>query len=611
MHKIKSLNIVLLLSFFLFVFKWICSYYFFNDDLSVKIIFDTPSDGYFYYIYTEALSSLKFNESFDIVNTDLKNIPTPFYAVLLPAILLKFFGNFSILILEFVFIFLFLLIFFNIFKKLNFSNLTSITFSLIIFFVPTFIDLLGINNLPYVISLNEIYNLRFPRPLIVNIFFYLFIFFLITIDDDSIFTKKNFVYIAIILSFSLSSFYYFFILEILTLSFFMLFKYKLSEIFNSIKIKYYIIFFLVFIFLLTPFVYFIFTSEPNYMERLYVIELSLEKKTILLKYLISKILNIKTISLIILISLLNFYSNKVKLINYNKINIFYYLFLSSLLSPFFFILLSSTTGLVYHFINLIVICSFLYFFIFSVSFIKEKIKIKKLNNYTNYLTIFFIIGLYNLNIFNYFNSKSLDNNYVLYREAFKNMTNLIKINDDIKLLTFDSRLMVWSILNNVKEIKPLSGQLVPKTHSMIEDDLINTFKYLNLDSSSFLKFFENKISSWRLYNPNTQLFFWGKYSASKLKTFNNSKNFEEAELKMINKTSPLNVQSIAIPREEIKRLKSKFDNMDDVNLYEPNVIFLDRNIFFKNITVNNILKCNKISNEKIIIYSKLKNNSEC
>ena len=602
MHKIKSLNLVLLLSFFLFVFKWMCSYHFFDDDLSIKIIFDTPSDGYFYYIYSEALSSLKFNESFDIVNTDLKNIPTPFYAILLPAILLKIFGNFSILILEFIFIFLFLLIFFNIFKKLNFSNLTSITFSLMIFFVPTFIDLLGINNLPYVISLNEIYNLRFPRPLIVNIFFYLFIFFLITIDDDSIFTKKNFVYIAIILSFSLSSFYYFFILEILTLSFFMLFKYKLSEIFNSIKIKYYIIFFLVFVFLLTPFVYFIFTSEPNYMERLYVIELSLEKKTILLKYLVLKILSIKTISLIILISLLNFYSNKVKLINYNKINIFYYLFLSSLLSPFFFILLSSSTGLVYHFINLIVICSFLYFFIFSVSFIKEKFKIKKLNNYTNYLTIFFIIGLYNLNIFNYFNSKSLDNNYVLYREAFKNMTNLIKKNHDIKLLTFDSRLMVWSILNNVKEIKPLSGQLVPKTHSMIEDDLINTFKYLNLDSSSFLKFFENKISSWRLYNPNTQLFFWGKYSASKLKTFNNSMNFEEAELKMINKTSPLNVQSIAIPREEIKRLKSKFDNMDDVNLYEPNVIFLDRNIFFKNLTINNISKCNKISNKKIIIY---------
>ena len=144
-------------------------------------------------------------------------------------------------------------------------------------------------------------------------------------------------------------------------------------------------------------------------------------------------------------------------------------------------MLSSTTGLVYHFINLIVICSFLYFFIFFVSFIKEKFKIKKLYNYTNYLTIFFIIFLYNLNIFNYFNSKSLDNNYVLYREAFKNMTNLIKINDDIKLLTFDSRLMVWSILNNVKEIKLLSGQLVPKTHSMIEDDLLNIFKYLNLD----------------------------------------------------------------------------------------------------------------------------------
>ena len=60
----------------------------------------------------------------------------------------------------------------------------------------------------------------------------------------------------------------------------------------------------------------------------------------------------------------------------------------------------------------------------------------------------------------------------------KNVTNLIRENKDISLLTFDPRLMVWSILNDVEEIKPLSGQLVSKTHLMIENDLIDSFKFL-------------------------------------------------------------------------------------------------------------------------------------
>ena len=55
MQNIKDINNILLCTFFLFIFKWIFSYLFFNDDISLKIIFDTPSDGYFYYVYKEAL----------------------------------------------------------------------------------------------------------------------------------------------------------------------------------------------------------------------------------------------------------------------------------------------------------------------------------------------------------------------------------------------------------------------------------------------------------------------------------------------------------------------------------------------------------------------------
>ena len=47
---------------------------------------------------------------------------------------------------------------------------------------------------------------------------------------------------------------------------------------------------------------------------------------------------------------------------------------------------------------------------------------------------------------------------------------------------------------------------------------------------NFLNFFENKETEWRLFNPNTQLFFWGRYTASTLKTYKDSKDFEQNEL---------------------------------------------------------------------------------
>ena len=200
---------------------------------------------------------------------------------------------------------------------------------------------------------------------------------------------------------------------------------------------------------------------------------------------------------------------------------------------------------------------------------------------------------------------------MLYRESFKNITNLIKDNKDISLLTFDSRLMVWAILNDVKKIKPISGQLVPKTHSMIENDLIDTFKFLKLDFIDFSKFFKNQLSSWRINNQNTKLFFWGRYSASKLQTYQNSNDFSPEEQDMINKTSPLNVQSIAIPINEMQRLKNKFESRVINDEFNPNLIFLHRKKFIDNVSIENITKCKKISNKEIIVYSKLDNNSKC
>ena len=67
--------------------------------------------------------------------------------------------------------------------------------------------------------------------------------------------------------------------------------------------------------------------------------------------------------------------------------------------------------------------------------------------------------------------------------------------NEINLLTFSPELMVWSIINGIKNIVPLSGQLVSKKHKTIENDLIYTFKFLNLNKKLFLEFFENKTTN--------------------------------------------------------------------------------------------------------------------
>jgi len=598
----NSFFFIFFLTLFLFTFKWIFSYIYFDDDLSIKVIFDTNSDGYFYYVYTEALSSLNFNNSFDTNINNLKNLPLPFYAIFLPSLLFKVFGNFSVLIVEFIFIFLFLLIFFSIFRKLNFSFLFSILLTLILFNIPTFIEIFRLNSLPYLTALNELYNLRFPRPIVVNLFYYIFILYLLLLEKENVFTYKNFFFLAIILSFSLSSFYYYFIIQLISFFFILLYYFKVKELLNFKIFKYYFFSIGIFICISLPFLYFLFTSEPDYQERLYIINLEVDKKIILLKYLFSKLFSIKSLLLLSFLFIINFLYNKKKLFNYNKINIFFILIIASIISPFFFITLSTKTGLVYHFINLIVLNIFLYIFILITSYFFKKFSTLK-KNYLYYFFIFIFLFFYNFNVYKNFNTKYSDENYKLQRKGISQATKIIKnINiDKINILTFDSRLMVWSIFNGVNQIKPLSGQLVPKKHEMIENDLIEAFKFLNLNNTSFIKFFENRLAGWRLFNPNTQLFFWGRYSASRLKTYNNSKNFKPNELELINKTSPLNVQSIAIPLEEFYRLDNKFKNFTAQNKFMPNLIVINsNNETLKNSRIENY--CKIFSNKMIEIY---------
>ena len=96
-----------------------------------------------------------------------------------------------------------------------------------------------------------------------------------------------------------------------------------------------------------------------------------------------------------------------------------------------------------------------------------------------------------------------------------------------------------------------------KTHS-IEDQVIDSFKFLKLDVNDFLKFFENKKDGSLYKNENVATFMYMTYTANSLQTFNNSKNFDKEILDFIENTSPFYNQQLIIPNEEFERLEKKF-----------------------------------------------------
>jgi hypothetical protein len=578
----KHIISIFLCAFILFAGKWAFSLYYFDENIDVKILFDTRSDGYMYYPYIKALAGFNFNNSFDIGINELKNISLPFYAILIHSIFLNIFENWSFIILEFICIFFFLLIFYYIFLKFKFSKILSITLSILLFVIPSLVILLNLDQIPYINNLNNIYSLRFPRPLISNLFFYYFIILLINISKKEVFKIKDYFILGAVLSFSFSSFYYFFVIKVISFFLFLLFKYKF-DLYSHIKdkIKYYFITIITFIILSLPFLINLYFSEPDYAERLCIIDLTLNRKILLIKHLFLKFIEVKFLSIIILTSILTYFYNRNKITNYKIINISFIIFLSSIAAPFIFITFSPKSCLVYHFNNLIILCGFLCLFFISINFFIFSLKDRFKNKELSYLSISIIvlIGLYNFENYTHYKSNYLDAAYKDRRSNFNLITKEIdrlKIqNKNLSILTFDKELMVWGIMNDVKNIIPLSGQLVPKTHSMIESDLINTFKFLNLDENDFIQFFENKKRGWRYLNNQTQLFFWFRYTANSLKTHNESKNFKKDELSFILNTSPLHVQSLAISITEFERLKLKFINYNVNKPLRPDIVLLN------------------------------------
>jgi len=590
MFRNKNINTILIISIFLFSVKWILSFYFFKENLLVRIISESVTDAKLYYPLIKYLAFFEFNNSFDPYVNDLKIIALPFSGIFFHSIFYKIFGYSTFIILEFFAIFIFLLLFYKIFSHFL-SDSESILLSLFLFTIPSIITILNIENLPYINLLkSNFYTFRVPRPMISSLYLFAFLYLLVSMEKDEIFNKRKFIFLGIILGFSLSSFFYFFVIEATAFLFFLIYKFKFNFL-KKIFVQYKNFLLSAFFFLLSilPFSLNILLHEKDFTKRTCVFNLDFEKKKILLDHYLNGYIKIEFLLFFITSSFLVYLANKKKILNCEIINIFFILFLASVFAPTIFIVLSNKACNLYHFNNAVFVWAFLFSIIYFITTLKHFFKIE-LNIYLCRIFLILITFLYCLNT--YLEKEKKYSNQLVRNERmeFQKITKLIDDNmviSDSTVLTFNSDLMIWSILSNVKYLSLINGLLVPKTDAMIENDLIKSFKFLNLNAYDFKYFFRNKKEHWRYFNYNLGTFFTYKYQANSLKTFNNSKNFDSEVAKYIFSSSPLYQQQSAIPNEEFVRLEKKFKKTKLENFDKPEIIILEKlKPISKNIVIN-------------------------
>ena len=111
----KDYIIILFLSFLIVFFKWVYSFSFYHEDIALRIINDTGDNAY--YPLIKSFSEFIFNPSFSVHYNDLKIVSFPILSLIINALFYKVFGDYSFIILEFISVYLFVLIFFLYFNR--------------------------------------------------------------------------------------------------------------------------------------------------------------------------------------------------------------------------------------------------------------------------------------------------------------------------------------------------------------------------------------------------------------------------------------------------------------------------------------------------------------
>ena len=360
-----------------------------------------------------------------------------------------------------------------------------------------------------------------------------------------------------------------------------------------------------------PFILNLYFHENDVSKGAGLISLNIEKKILILKYFISNFTKIEFLSVFFVISLITFLLRKN--VNNKIILLFYIIFVSSVFSPIIFIILSPSSGLIYHFNNNILLCVFLYTFILMCIFLKYTLK----NN--SKLLYFFLTLFLSFNVYHNF-SLSIDNQNYLNKDNRIKEFNIIQNNlkKDLKdkfntkgLLTFDTNFMIWAILNDFKFINIINHMWTPKKYEMMEEDLIKNLKFLNLKDKDFEVFLKNNFQGWRYFNKNYGDLFGYRYQANSLVTRKNDEFENEMINNFIKSSSPSLNQQIAITKKEKERLINTFNKSENYNFRKPEIIIINLDkAFLENFYIDKSIYCLKFEGNFYQMYY-LKNEVKC
>ena len=590
---LKSINLqIFLIALTLFSIKWFFSFYFYGlEDINIKIIFN-PSGDYSYYPFVSQLSNFKFNEGYSKIFTDLDYIGFPFLVILLHAIFFKIFNLFGFIILELICIFFFIKIFFHIFKEIIFSNMSCILISLLLFTIPSIVEILNSFNIPYSLNLKQLYsgfyNLRFPRPLITNLFFFSFILFLIKyyLGKKPESKKFNLFLTFIFLGALFNSFFFFFIVCSVLLFWIVILDLK-QDIFKKENLVLLLQLNIILLIVCLPFLFQIFFIEQDYYSRIGTFVIDSNLKYYLGQHLIKGFL--KPEFILIFISNIIIYYININLNPNNKkfLNFFWLLFFSSILAPIFYLLFMNKITFFGNFVFIIALSSLILLKFNIILLLFSKILQKEIKKSFILFIIFFLIFSNSIHFFKnskvsmlsegeHFKAKNIET----FRDDFSKTIKFLKNNSkkNSLLLTNDVHTQLWWIFSNKNYYYFPYVFFVSLTDDMIETQLINAFKYLKLNENDFINFFnENKITNWRVVNTNNY-FFLGhlKYQANFLTKRSSINNYPEKTKKFILKRSIHHTNQVILSKEEIERLKKKFVNTTLDERLEPDIIVLTK-----------------------------------
>ena len=491
----NKIILILIFSILICIAKW-CVFVFSESNLETKILFNYIADSKYWIPYIKFISEFTLNYSYDPEIKNLDNLPIPIGSLFIYSFFYKVFGLYSLIVVEFIAIFLFLLIFYKIFKNFCGENI-SLFFSIFLISLPGIFEYVNFDLWKLKNILSNLYSLRIHRPVFSNIFFFGCIYFLIKEIKEKKINERNILILSFLMGLLFSSFYYFFIIIFFSLFFVLLRKinFKIYNIKNYFPLI--LKSSLTFILTSLPFILNLYFHENDVSRGTGLISLDIEKKILILKYFIFNFAKIEFLLIFFIFSLITLLLRKS--ISHKIIFLFYIIFVSSVFSPIIFIAISPSSGLIYHFNNNILLCAFLYSFILICIFLKDMLNNKLL---FFFLTLFLSFNIYHNFSLSINNQKFLDKDNKI--QEFNIMQNDLKKDfkdkfNKISLLTFDTNFMIWAILNDFKFLNIINHMWTPKKYEMMEEDLVKNLKFLNLRKENFEIFLKKQFSRMEIF----------------------------------------------------------------------------------------------------------------